>query len=63
MDYTTFRKSFVIMTDPNVKFGRWALLTPMGYTDVVAECFLPTREKLYLRLKTEEDLSSYLTRL
>lgn len=50
------------MTDSNIKFSRWAILTPIGYMDTVGECFLPAREKLYLHLKSKEHLGSYLAR-
>lgn len=58
-----FRKKFVTMTDPNMKFGRQAILTPMRCVEVVGEDFLPEKEELYLHLKLEEVLNSHLIRL
>lgn len=40
VDYIIFQEKFVIMTDSNIKFWRWAILPPMGYMDTVGECFL-----------------------
>lgn len=58
-----FRKGFIIITNPNMKFRIQAILTPVRCMKVVGECFLPEKEELYLHLKPEEALNSHLIRL